>query len=480
MALRKPEEYIESIEKLKPKVYLDGKRIENILENPVIKTTIETNAKIYELSLNPEYQEIMTATSRLTGEKINRITHVAQNTKDLMRRIEMAILTSQKTGNCNYRCPGCAFLSPLASTTWEMDKKLGTEYNKRFNKYLRYVQDNDLVCSAALVDPRGDRSRRPLEQDPDMYLHVVERRRDGIVIRGAKPHVTAPYASHEHIVAVSLLCEKGEEDYAVVCAVPNGAEGITYICQFTPYTVERIMAEDICRLGNPIYGQHESAMIVFDNVFVPWERVFICGEIEFFTSFSERLYRAHTPNCGGCKVGLADLIIGAAYLIMEYTGLQDFPHIQDNIVDMVRSIEMSHACCIAAVVKGREEPVGSGVYLPDRIFGSVGKINASSSFWEMMRLATDIAGGLVSTMPSEKELQNPDTKEYIKKYLKCNASAEKRMRITKFMQHWVAGLYGVIALHGGGSPFAHRQMLYGSIDFGAKKKLAKDLAGIKE
>ena len=481
MGLKTHEEYIESVKRLKPKVYLGAQKVEDILDNPVTRSVVDATAKVYELSLNPEYADTMTATSHLTGQTINRATHVHQSIDDMLTRIEMARLTSQKLGTCNYRCPGGECLTPLASITWEMDEKLGTEYNKRFNAFLRHVQENDLVCSAAGTDARGDRSKGPLDQDPDMYLRVVEQKSDGIVVRGAKPHVTGAYAAHEHVVMSIFARSPEEKDYALAFAVPNEAEGLTYICQYSPFTAERLLEKDVSLLGNP-YGQRETAMVVFDNVFVPWERVFFCGEVDFVPVVADRFLRVHGTNCsGGCKTGWIDLIIGACQLIIEYSGLHPFPHIRDDIIEIIRLQETTRACSIAAAVTGAEEPAGSGVYIPSHL-AQAGKIGGTEGFWEIMKRAGDIASSLVVTMPSEKEFKNPETKGYIEKYLKAVAPAQERLRIAKFLQNWVAGLHGVATWHGGISPQFHRECLYYSYsgNLEENKKLARDLAGIKQ
>ena len=479
--MRTEEEYRRDVAKLKPKVYLGGRRIEDINDNPVTRTVIEATAKVFQLTEDPQYEEILTATSHLTGKKINRHVHIHQNVTDLERRAEMALLMAQKLGTCDYRCPGCDALNGLASTTWEIDHEKGTEYHKRLMNYLKYVQERDLVISGAMTDVKGDRSKRPLEQDPDMYIHIVEKKSDGIVVRGAKQHQSGAFAAEEHIVLPSLACRKGEEDYALAFAIPNGSEGITYICQYNPLSAEREKEENIWHLGNPVYGQRETCLIIFDNVFVPWERVFLCGETEYTRSLIARFAKMHRMNCGGaCKVGFMDLIIGATQLIAEYTGLERVPHIIEKITNMVRISETSHACAIAAALKGKEEPEGSGVWLPDDVYGNVAKLNTCYGFWEVMALAGDIAGGAVVTMPHEKDLENPETKELIEKYFKSKAPARERLRILKFLQNWVAGLHGVATWQGAGSAEAQMVTLRRLIDFEEKKRLAKELAGIKD
>jgi 4-hydroxybutyryl-CoA dehydratase/vinylacetyl-CoA-Delta-isomerase len=481
MGLMKPEEYESGIQKIKVHAYLDGKKVENLLENPVTRSVVEATAKLYELAAHPQHERVMIARSHLTGEKINRNLHVNRSVEDLGRRAEMALLTSQTLGTCNYRCVGCDAINALASVSYEMDRAKGTVYTQRFNSFLRNVQEKDLSVSGAVTDAKGDRAKKILEGDPDMYVHVVQRRSEGIVVRGAKLHQSGAFAAHQTVVIPGGALRKGEEDYAVAFAVPNSAPGITYILQYNPLSAEREQAEDILHLGNPQFGQRETCLMVFDDVFVPNESVFMCGEVEFAGALIQRFAKTHRMNCGGaCKVGFADIIIGAAQLAAEYAGTDKAPHIREAITHMVRISEASHACAIAAAVKGKEEPPGSGVYMPDDLFGNVAKITTAHGFWQIMALAGDIAGGLVVTMPSFKELKNPATKGYVEKYLKAAVPAEKRMRITKVLQNWTAGLHGPGTWHGAGSTQAQMISLHRAANLEEKKRIAKKIAGIED
>jgi 4-hydroxybutyryl-CoA dehydratase/vinylacetyl-CoA-Delta-isomerase len=419
----------------------------------------------------------MTAVSHLTGNLINRNLHVSRGNHDLDMRQEMALLTSQTVGTCNYRCVGCDAISGLAATTWEMDRDLGTPYNERFNKWLAGVQEKDLAVSGAITDAKGDRKKRPSQQDdPDVYVHIAEKRPDGIVVRGAKVSQSGAIGSHETLVLPGGALKEGEEDFALAFAVPNGSPGLTYICQYNAYSAEREMAEDESELGNPLFGQRETSTMVFDNVFIPWERVFLCGETKYCGKLVSRFAKTHRMNCGGaCKVGFADLIIGATMLAAEYSGVDKIPHIQDKLVEMVRLSETSHACAIAAAVKGREEPKGSGVFLPDDLFGNVAKLSIAHGFWEILKNAGDIGGGLVVTMPRIKDLQHPEVGPLLEKFFVSAVPAAKRFRVAKFLQHWTAGLHGPGTWHGAGAPQTQRVMVSYLTDFESKKEMARKL-----
>jgi len=443
---------------------------------------VRANARVYELGEDPQYYATMVAQSPYTGGEVSRNLHIAASIKDLERRADMATLTSQMLGTCNYRCVGADILNALAGVTWEMDRELGAGYHPRFIEHLKFLQANDLACSGAVTDPKGDRTKRPAQQeDPDVYLHVKEKRGDGIVVRGAKVSQSGAIGAHETIVIPTMGLKPGEEDFAVAFAVPNGAPGLTYICQYTPFTAERELAPDIKYLGNPLYGQRETCIMVFDDVFIPWERVFLCGETKYCGKLIARFAKTHRMNCGGaCKVGFADLIIGATQLMAEYSGVQKAPHIVDKITDMVRISETSRACTIAAALKGREEPPGSGFYQPDDVFGNAAKLTIADGFWDIMKWAGDIGGGMAVTAPSELDLENPETGEYVRKFMGAQAPADVRLRMAKFIQNWCAGLHGAGTWHGAGSPMAQKMALYHLTNFEEKKKLALDLAGIKQ
>ena len=362
MALKTAQEYLDTIKKMTPRVYCGGKWVKNLLDNPVTRSMVMANAAMYGLAEDPQHKEVMVATSHLTGEPINRNLNVARNIHDLDMRQEMALLTSQTVGTCNYRCVGCDALNSLAATTWEMDRDLGTKYNERFNKWLAYAQANDLAVSGAITDAKGDRKKRPSQQDEiDSFVHLVEKRDDGIVVSGIKVSQSGAIGSHETLVLPGGALREGEESFALAFAVQNSAPGLTYICQYNAYSAEREMCGDEAELGNPIYGQRETSTMVFDKVFIPWDRVFLCGETKYCGRMVTRFAKAHRMNCGGaCKVGFADLIIGGTMLAAEYIGVDKVPHIQEKIIDMVRLSETSHACAIAAAMRGTGGTKGIG------------------------------------------------------------------------------------------------------------------------
>ena len=484
MALMTPEQFEESLKKVKPRVFMNGKKVEDVLENRNTRTVVEANKASYTWALDPSYKDIMSCYSPLVGDTVNRYTHVSASSEDLVKKAEAGTFTSEMLGTCIYRCVGYDAFHSLASTTWEIDHDLNTEYHRRFTDYLKMVQTKDLSVAGALTEPRGRRNKKTLEwPDPYLSLKIVDRNKDGIVVRGAKINISGAYASHELVVLPQAARSEGEEDYAVAFATPVDAEGITFVCQYTPYSAERDMADDLEELGNPVFGQRETSMVVFDNVFVPWERVFHCGEYTYSGKLVTRFARTHRMTCGGtCKVGFMNQIIGAARLIQEYKGLEKVPHINEQLAEMVTLRETCRACGLEAARRGQEEPPGSGVFLPDEMMGNVAKLNVANAFWRVMALAGDIGGGLIVTMPSLKELKNPEVKGYVEEFYSFGSDepTENIMKVTKLLQHWTAGLHGVGTWHGAGPVMAQKIMLQRVINYEHEKELVKRALNLRE
>ena len=228
MGLMTPDEFEQSLKARKPRVFMNGKRVEDILDNPNTRTVVEANKASYAWALDPRYKEIMSCMSPLIDDTVNRYTHVSGSVEDLEAKARAGTFTAEMLGTCIYRCVGYDAFHSLAATTWEMDRELGTQYHPRFLEYLKMVQRNDLSAAGALTEPRGNRQKKALDwPDPYLSLKVVEKNQDGIVVRGAKINISGAYASHELVVLTQSSHSADEADYAVAFAIPTDAEGIT-------------------------------------------------------------------------------------------------------------------------------------------------------------------------------------------------------------------------------------------------------------
>jgi len=482
MPLMNAKEYEASLRELKLNVWMFGKKVENVVDNPIIRPSMNAVAATYEFAHYPEYEDLLTATSHITGKKINRFTHIHQSTEDLVKKTKMGRLMGSLTGCCFQRCVGMDAMNALSMTTYDIDRKYGTEYNKRFLKFLEYVQEKDLVCDGAMTDPKGDRSKAPHQQDdPDMFMHVVEERKDGIVVRGAKCHQTGAVNSHEIIVMPTISMREEDKDYAVSFAVPSDTEGITYILGRQSCDTRKLESGTMDR-GNQIYGGHE-ALVVFDNVFVPWERVFMYKEWDFAGQLVEQFASYHRQSYA-CKAGVGDVLIGATQCIAEYNGAQKASHVKDKIIEMNHLNETLFCGSVACAAEGHREP--SGTYYVNTLLANVCKQNVTRFPYEIARLAQDIAGGLMVTLPSEEDFRSPDVGKWVEKYYRANTavSTEDRMRMLRLIENITLGTaavgYLTESMHGAGSPQAQRIMISRQTNMEEKKKVAKKLSGIKE
>ena len=484
-------EYIESLKKLNTRVYMFGEKVDNWVDHPIIRPSINCVAMTYALAQDPRYEDLMTATSGLTGRKVNRFTHLHQSPEDLIKKVKMQRLLGQKTASCFQRCVGMDAFNAVYSTTYEVDEKYRTSYHENFKKFLIMVQDEDLTVDGAMTDPKGDRAKAPHEQkDPDLFLRVVERRPDGIVVNGAKVHQTGAINSHWHIFMPTIAMGEADRDWAVSFACPSDAEGLYMVYGRQSCDTRKLEGCSI-DVGNAKFGGQE-ALVVLDHVFIPNEYVFLNGEYDFAGMMVERFAGYHRQSYGGCKVGVGDVVIGAAALAAEYNGAEKASHIKDKLIEMTHLNETLYSCGIACSCEGCATKAGN--YQIDLLLANVCKQNVTRFPYEIVRLAEDIAGGLMVTMPSEKDFKSdlPVGREgetigdICNKYFAANEniSTEDRQKILRFLENICLGSaavgYRTESLHGAGSPQAQRIMIARQGNINGKKKLAKDIAGITE
>ncbi|GHS88744.1 4-hydroxybutyryl-CoA dehydratase [Synergistales bacterium] len=484
MALMTGEQYIESIRNIKMEVYLMGVKVDVPVDNPILRPSLNSVRMTYDLAQLPEYKGLMTATDPETGEEINRFNNIHRSADDLIKKVKMQRLLGQQTASCFQRCVGMDAFNALWSATYDTDKKHGTSYFKNFKKFLDYVKDKDLTVDGAMTDPKGDRSLAPHQQpDPDMYLHIVERRADGIVVKGAKAHQTGALNSHEMIVMPTVAMSPEDKDYAVSFAVPLDAPGLFMIIGRQSCDTRRLELGNGIDVGNAEFGGVE-ALVVFDNVFVPNDRIFLNGETEFAGTLVERFAGYHRQSYGGCKVGVGDVLIGAAALAADYNGASKASHIKDKLIEMTHLNETLYCCGIACSAEGRQTE--SGNYIIDLLLANVCKQNVTRFPYEIVRLAEDIAGGLMVTAPSGKDLFDSKLGPVVEKYLHAapGVKTENRLRVLRLIENLALGGaavgYRTESMHGAGSPQAQRIMISRQSDIASKKEFAKKIAGIRE
>ena len=477
MALRTGDQYAEKLTKMQPNVYVGGRKITR--DDELLQPAINTIKFTFAAATDPEFSEMACAKSHLTGETISRFTHVHRSIEDLMVKQEMTRVLCRKVGGCIQRCMAADALNGVGVVSKEIDDAKGTNYHDNFLKFLEYYQKNDVVGNAAQTDVKGDRSKRPHQQeDLDLYLRVVERKSDGIVVRGAKAHNTiAPYAD-ELIVLPTRNLTKEEGDWAVTFAIPADTEGVKLICRVSAPRQRR-------ELKAPFntYGMADS-MTVFDDVFVPWERVFMCGEWELGARLALLFANYHRHTYCGCKPAVTDIIMGATALLAEYNGVGNASHIREEISELMVIAELVFAAGIAASVKGKA--TSSGIYEPDFLYSNTGRYLAGKNIYHEYDIMAATAGGLPATIPPEDDFLNPEISEYLHKYImrKPDVSAEKVHRLFRFVSDFSCSAFGGVnqyaGVHGGGSPIMEKIGIRANYDLEARKDMVKYLAGITD
>jgi 4-hydroxybutyryl-CoA dehydratase/vinylacetyl-CoA-Delta-isomerase len=479
MSIRTGQDYIQSLRGRNLKVYLFGELVKDPVEHPMIRPSINAVAGTYDLAAKEE--ELAAPISKISGKRVNRFLHIAESATDLVLQNKMQRKLGQLTGTCFQRCVGMDALNSLHSVTFEIDEKHHTDYHKRLLEFIKKMQEENLVIGGAMTDVKGDRGKAPHEQvDPDMFVHVVKRTDEGVYVTGAKAHQTGCINSHWFIIMPTIRLTEKDKEYAIVGAIPVDAPGITYIYGRQSCDT-RSMEEGDIDAGNAQFAGQE-AMIILDNVFIPNEKIFMNGEVEFAAPIIERFTCYHRRSYV-CKTGLGDVLIGASAAIADYNGIPDVSHIREKLVEMTHLNESIYAAGIASSYQAHE--MKSGVWMNDDMLANVCKHNVTRFPYEISRLAQDIAGGIVVTMPSEKDFRNPVTGPLLKKYLagRKGVDVENRMRILRLIENMTLGRnavgYLTESMHGAGSPQAQRIQIARQMQLGYKKNLAKNLAGVK-
>jgi 4-hydroxybutyryl-CoA dehydratase/vinylacetyl-CoA-Delta-isomerase len=476
MTMKTKERYVETIRGLDADVYMLGKRVPDVTKNGFTRLALEGVGAIYDLSRDPRYRDFLTQGKG--HEAFSVYCSIHRSREDLVNRVRVARFLCQRTGVCTAsRCCGWDAMNALWHTTFEMDARLGTDYHRRLERYVRKVRREDLTCAGALTDPKGVRSLKPKHQpDKDVYLRVVEESKDGIVVRGAKSMIGGAVGSHEILVQPGNAFSEDEREHAVACAIPLNEEGVVQV-------VDRQMGDERklesgFDKGNVRYGSSES-LVIFNDVFVPRERVFMCGEFEFAGDAVSKFVLLHRMTLGGCLAGCGDVLTGAAALMAEYSGLSR--PLMDRFVEMTYLSEAMYAQALGAAYAGQGTP--SGAWFPDPLLANVTKTSVTRLPFELQRLAEEVGGGMVSCMPSDRDLHADRIGAFVEKYYRGlrDVTAEKRLRVARLLESMVfgPGKLSTLCMHGGGSPAAALLGIRQLADLEAKKELARRLAGIE-
>jgi 4-hydroxybutyryl-CoA dehydratase/vinylacetyl-CoA-Delta-isomerase len=472
--------YRESLRQLRPTVFVDGRRVESVADEPALRPGVNAVALTYDYALKPEYEPLMTAVQHTSGKRVNRLSHIDTSAADLLNKLEAVRLVCQQTG-CAQRYLTHDALNAIGQVTARIDDARGVkEHTARFLEFLHRVQDQDLTLAVAMTDAKGDRSLRPHQQaNVDSYVHIVERSARGIVISGTKAIVTgAPYV-HELLVMPCRNMGQEDADFAVCCSVPIDVAGLTIVARPAGRPGEKV------EHGEPLfsrkYGQ-STAVCMFDRVFVPWESVFYAGDWEHSGHLTYSYATHHRQTCIAARAGFGDLLIGAGALMCEANGFDPGKetHLREQMVELIKIVEGFYACGVAASVYGKADE-HSGTFMPDPVFSNIGKLLLSTQIYDMHRIAHYVSGGLIVSLPGPDEDHNPETAAKLSDVLRANPNVpyEQRIQTARFIEDLTAGYqggwYSMISLHGGGSPAAMKQEIWRNYPVGSKVELVERL-----
>ncbi len=468
------EEYRESLRAFRPRVFVNGAAVDSVADEPALRPGVNGIGVTYDYAAMPDFAPLMLAREQETGRTVNRMVHIDRTSNDLLCKLEAIRILCREAG-CVQRYLVHDALNGLYQGTRRCDAEEGTAYFDRFLDFMIEIQDRDLTYGIAMTDAKGDRSRKPHQQvHPDAYIHVVEQRSDGIVISGTKAIVTgAPYM-HGFIVMPSRAMTPDDRPYAVSCAVPVDAPGITIVARPAG------RAGDDGAVFSKRYGQ-TTGIVIFDKVFVPMDRVFLNGETAQSEHITRNYATHHRHSCIAARAGFGDLLIGASATMIEANGLdpERHGHLRHDMVELIKIVEGFFATGIAASTYGQKD--GSGNIMPEPVFSNIGKLLMSTQIYDMHRLAHNVSGGLIVALPGPEDDHNPVTSGTLSDVLQGNPAVptSHRLQAVRLMDDLTAshqaGWYSVMSLHGGGSPEAMKREIWRNYPVAEKKQIVQQL-----
>ena len=441
--------------------YFEGERVADVAAHPVLGESVRRVAAGYDRWFSPE------------PDAVSPLFAVPRSAAELRARIPL-LHETDIVAHVTYQS-----IMTLLTAASRMEPGLA-KYGERIRAFVANAQRRDLRITECITDGKGDRSRPPAQQDdPDAYTRVVERRSDGVVIRGAKLHITGASLGHELMVIPTKAMKTGEEPWAIACAVPVNAPGVRIID--TTYAPRH---PDLRTF--PISSQTHvpEGFVVFDDVFVPEERVFLDGETPYAAIFAHSLGLWERLGGLSAMVEEADQLVGFAQLIAEANGLAGVAHVREKISEMIIHATLVRAGLEAAIANCQITPEGAAV--PDELFTNAAKYHAAANYGLMVRHLHDIAGGSILTAPSIADLENPATGELLRKYMSTmkGVDGEYRLRLFHAIRDLTADAFGgwkaVTNVQAGGGLYAQRIVTRKHYDLAAAKRKALRAAGLED
>lgn len=472
MALMTAAEYVASLRDGRT-VWFHGRRIPDVTGEPDLRVAIDHAAIDYEVAHDPRYHDLAVAKDPDTGEEFSAFYRIPRSVDDLLARSELIETVTALGGTM------VTLVKEIGSDAlFALERVLADEELARARRFAAHCRDGDLAVAVAQTDVKGDRSLAPHAQpDPDHYVHVVEERADGIVVRGAKCHTSTSANAHEIVVLPTRAMGPDDADYAVSFALPVDTPGLSlYVSGYGRGPLDEFEF--------PVSSKHKmvETLTVFDDVFVPWERVFCCRAPELAGPLTMAFVEYHRFTAVSYKLPLLDALVGLAALAAEANGVAGAGHVRDKLTQLVIYAESVRALTESAAMRATCDERGFAV--PDPLTTNIAKYTFATGYHRALELVQDCAGGLLVTGPGGADWSNPEVRPVLEKYLRAAAPAEERLRLLNTIGDLTVrdfgGYQAVLAVHAEGSIEAEKLQVFRSYDSRRAIGYARRLAGIDD
>jgi len=475
--MRTPEAYLEGLRDGRV-VYYRGERVRDVTTHPALGRGARHTAIDFRLALDPAHRDLAVTTDPATGRPVSRYFLIPRDAADLLQRRR---LIEHVTREARAVVPlvkeiGTDALFALMVVAREHEE--AAPYADRIQAFYEHCRDGDRAMAVAQTDVKGDRSLRPHEQpNPDAYVRIVTQRPGGIVVRGVKAHTTNAVFADEILVLPTRAMGPDDRAYAVAFAVPPATPGLRFIASPRGYGATHVFDHPVSARTKMV-----ESLTVFDDVFVPADRVFLQGEWRVAGALAKTFVEFHRFTAVAYKPPLLELLVGAAALMAEYNGIERAGHVRDKLAALLMYLETVRGLSKAAALDHR---LRGGIAVPDVVYTNAAKAHFAAHYHEMVRAVQDIAGGLVVTAPMVEDWDHPETRRDLERALAGGArsTAEQRLRALNLVRDLTASDFGgyleVLAIHAEGSLEAQKLAVLMDVDLESYKRYARRLAGIE-
>lgn len=478
--IRTGESYRESIRDGR-QVWIDGEKVEDVPSHPVFKPIVDIRARMYDMAHQPNYQALMTYEDTSNGERNNMFYKPPKTRQDWQDKRDGVDAVMREIGGVVTRV-GDETIGEVWSLYdgQEMLNAVDPRFSENIQRHVEHALRRDPFHVSANTDPKGDRSKRPQEQDPDMLLHLVKETDQGIIVRGAKFETAAAYANQAFVKPT--IANWGNDtlsDYAVGFIADMAAPGLKHICR-----------SGFAGRGDirdyPLSNRFDEVdtLLVFDNVLIPWENVLFYRHTQAATFIRATLHRYSAFPYTQRILTYADLMIGTALYNLKQTGLEQIPVVQEKLAKLAVYREGIHAHLTAAIALAESSP--GGLLMPNQSLLYAGRVHALTHLPEMMHITRELCGGQICVTPDSAAFESSETGPWLEKFYTVNDDwiAEDRRKLLAFARDLLNSDYAghrlTFALFAQSPPYANLAAVYRNFDFEGPLAFVRQAAGLSD